>query len=592
MRHTAVEDKSSTSVQPMPPPPARWSVLPDLLIAGGLAAVVGLATVLWVHPSVNSFTIQTHGDQAWVQATVQAAMQTGPFAVNAHLGWFSGFDPWAYPPVGGFGFLAGSWLLGLVGVGSSNALALLLGLAAAAMAVATYAAARLAAPGHVHRAIATVGAFAFGLSPYVLSKMGHFNVALVFLLPATLAAIGYLRPEHRRSRRQIVVAIALLAAVTLLSSLWWQLIVLYLMAGGVFVTLTLRAWAWLRTLTVVALGIVVGAALPVVLSITRQVPGDGWNRQAWDSTQYSGSLTDLIVGSPWLMHMFPTLEELLPGASRELSSIGLVPMLLGLAAVVVALTAYLGAGEEKRLQAGWLFILLQLTLLTFLTLGLGTFSEALLWFVGVESPLRVWSRLVVLVSLVGFLLIAPWMSSRLQRLEPKRLAATVAMVGAVVAVVVGADARSIVMSPPRAVTTLEEQPAITYIRQSIGNCPVAQLPLGTYPDFPLSDGTPVAITYYYRGFVPYLLDPDGYWSYGAMQGSESDNLLRQLGPTLDAPTLMALERAGYCAVLYDEHYAQWLRSKQIGWPAESVHGLQPAWTDGSRFVVYATQSTR
>ena len=57
-----------------------------------------------MHPQVNSFTIQPFGDQAWIQASAQVGMQTGPFATNLNTGWFSGFDPWAYPTGGAIGF--------------------------------------------------------------------------------------------------------------------------------------------------------------------------------------------------------------------------------------------------------------------------------------------------------------------------------------------------------------------------------------------------------------------------------------------------------------------------------------------------------
>lgn len=560
----------------------------DALAALLVAVIAAVITVLWAHTTVNSFTIQTHGDQAWIQATVQAAMQSGPFAVNEHLGWFSGFDPWAYPPVGGFGFLTGSWLLGLMGFGPSNALVILLAAASAAMAAATYAAARLAAPGDVHRVVAFLGACAFGLSPFVLSKMGHFNVALVFLLPATLAALGFLHPDRMHSRATITKTVAVLAIITLLSSLWWQLIALFLLLIGGLVALVLRS-RWLRSVSLVGLGLIIGAALPITLSLTRQVSEQSWNRAAWDSTVYSGSLTDLLVGSPWLVSLFPGLEQVLPGASRELSSIGLIPMVFGLIALGIALTAFLGFSAERRAAGSWLFVALQITFFSFLTLGLGTFHEALLHLLGIDSPLRVWSRLVVLVALIGFLLVAPWLSNRLRALSPLAALASIVTAAVVVGGIVVADARSIVVAPPRAVTTLEEQPAIDFIRGQIGNCPVAQLPLGTFPDFTLADESDVWITHYYRGFVPYLLDPNGHWSYGAIQGTPSDNALRALPPTLDRRVLSELADAGYCAVLYDVHYADWVRAKGLGWPAESVSGISPTWTNGTRFEVYATR---
>jgi len=49
--------------------------------------------------------------------------------------------------------------------------------------------------------------------------------------------------------------------------------------------------------------VVVGAALPAALAIANRIPGGSWNRQPWDSTLYGGSLTDLLLPSPWLSRL-------------------------------------------------------------------------------------------------------------------------------------------------------------------------------------------------------------------------------------------------------------------------------------------------
>ena len=555
----------------------------DVVALASLAVVSASITLWWIHPQINSFTIQTHGDQAWFQASAQVAMQTGPFAVNDHLGWFTGFDPWGYPTGGAIGFYAMAWVFGLVFSSSSTVVALIMAVTSAAVATTTYLAIRLAAARPVSPVVAWAGAVAIGISPYVLSKMGHYNVAAIYLLPLLIATLGFMRGH--RPRRQLVTALVAVAVVTLVSPLWWTFIAFYFLILGLVIAGFLRSRAWAIRLGSVLGAVLLGGALPIVLSVVRRVSDESWNRAPWDSKVFGGSLTDFLLASPFLRSVFPRLDELLPGTSVELSAIGLIPGLAAIAAVVIAMTAYLGFRPESRRSVGWLLVLLQLTLLTFITLGLGTVQEAVLLLLGVESPLRGWSRLTLLIAIIGLVLISPFISERINALG--RQGGRIASLGlvAVVLVLGVADARSIVMAAPRAIPTVEEVPAVDFLREKVGDCPVAQLPVGTYPDFPLADGTDLAITYYYRGFVPYLLNPEGTWSFGSINGTPTDQFLKALPATLTGPDLLALGEAGYCAVLYDKHYAEWVRAKGLDWPGEAVEGLTPTWTS-PRFDVY------
>lgn len=561
---------------------ARW--FPDAVALVTLVVLVAGVTIAWTHPMVNSFTVQTHGDQAWVQASAQVGMQTGPFATNLHTGWFSGFDPWAYPTGGAIGFYSAAWLLGLITASSSNVLLGIMTGTAVLVALASYAALRLAAPGRVSPVVAWWGAFALGISPYVLSKMGHYNVAAFYLLPVILAAIGLLT---RVAGLRALGVLAIVAVVTLLSPLWWTFVAAYFLVVSLLVAAILRRRSWFLRVGSVLLALLVGGALPIVLSLTRHV-GDGtWNRQPWDSTIYSGSLTDFLLGSPFVTSVFPQLEDLLPATSRELSTVGLVPAAGAIFAIVLAVTAFLGYSDDRRRSAGWLLVLLQITLLTFVTLGLGTTQEALLRLVGIDSPLRGWSRLTILVALIGLMLAAPWVTAQVARLTGIGRLVVIAVASLAVIVVGVGDLRTTDMGEPRNVPTLEELAAIEFLDAEVGDCPVAQLPVGTFPDFPMADGTEIALSNYYRGFVPYILRPDRTWSFGASLGTPSDTLMRSLPATITAAELVVLRDAGYCAVLYDHDYAAWLQARGLDWPGQETRGLAPNWS-GLRFDVYRT----
>ena len=550
-----------------------------------LIVVVGSFTVWWMHHDINSFTVQPYGDQAWVQASAQVAMQSGPFATNEHAGWFSGFNPWAYPGLSSLGFYVGAWLLGLVSDSSSNVLVGVMGATAVLVALATYLALRLAPPRRVVPVVAFWGAMAMGLSPYVLSKMGHYSVAAWYLLPVTIAVIGVLTRDVSARIRWL--ALGALALTSLISPLWWVFIDGYFLILAIAISLVLRKWRWVRQVALVLGALVVGGLLPVYLTVVNTVPGGSTNRQPWDSTYFSGSLVDFIVGSSWLNSAIPRLETVLPGASHELSAVGLIPALAAIAAVIIAAGAFIGLGPSWRQGSAWILVTLQLVLLSFLTLGLGTVQEALLALLGFESPLRGWSRLSVVVALLGMMLIAPWISDRVSAMRGWRRAPRLAVLSAataVTALIVILDATHIVLMPPRGLPTLEELPAVQYLA-SQGDCPVAQLPVGSFPDFPMADGSAESITYFYRGFVPYVLNPQGKWSFGAAAGTPSDLLMRSLPPVTGTANFAALKSAGYCAVLYDKQYSNWMQTRSLDWHAQSLSGVSPSWTS-ERFDVY------
>jgi len=554
----------------------------------GSALVVGAYTVWWVNLEVNSFTIQTNGDQALIQASTQVAMQSGPWATNGNVGWFSGFNPWSFPATSSLAFYGGAWFLGLFLSSSSNVLALLMGMTSAAVAVATYAAIRAAAPGSTSRLVAGLGGFTMGLSPYVLSKMGHFNVASWYLIPIVIAAIAVLARSRVDGigRTRAIVVLVVLAAVALLSPLWWSLVAIYVMVLGSVLAALLRQWQWLRVTSMTTAALLIGTALPAFLAIVNRVPGGSWNRQPWDSVFFGGSIFDVVFASPWVERIWPGSIDVTPALSRELSSVGLVAGLALAFALVASLTAFVGFGDRWR-RNRWLFVATQVSLLAFLSMGLGPFQEAILTIVGVESPLRVWSRLIVILALLGMILAAPtlsrWVRRGVKRGLPGRIGVSIGGLLVVGAVLV--DTAGIDLMTPRTVPDQPETEAVAYLESDFGDCPVAQLPVGTFPDFPMFDGSEEAIEYFYRGFVPYLLNPDGRWSFGAPAGTQSDLLMRSLPMDVGGDSLDLLAESGYCAVLFDNEYSQWLQRRGGEWSAMRIPDSVPVW-ENVRFAVF------
>jgi hypothetical protein len=151
--------------------------------------------------------------------------------------------------------------------------------------------------------------------------------------------------------------------------------------------------------------------------------------------------------------------------------------------------------------------------------------------------------------------------------------------------VVVADTAGIDLMTPRTIPDQPETEAVAYLDSTFGDCPVAQLPVGTFPDFPMFDGSEESITYFYRGFVPYLLNPDGRWSFGAPAGTETDLLMRSLPVDVGGDSLQVLAESGYCAVLFDTEYSDWLQRRGGDWSAMRMPDAIPAWRN-VRFDVF------
>jgi len=511
-------------------------------------------------------------------------MQSGPFATNPHVGWPSGFNLWSFPATSSLGFYLGAWFLGLVLDSSANVLSLLMGTTAAAVTAAVYWALRVAPPRPPSRLVSALGAVAMGLSPYVLSKLGHFNVAAWYLVPMVIAALAILQRSPTTKRRAAVLLLLVIGG--LLSPLWWSLTSVYALLVGAGVALILRQWQWLSRILSVAGVVVVGAALPAALAIANRIPGGSWNRQPWDSTLYGGSLTDLLLPSPWLSRLSFGEVEIARALSRETSYVGIVIGIAALVAAFASISAFTGFGSRWA-EHRWLFIGTQVVLLAFLSMGLGVVQEAILAIAGVESPLRVWSRLIIVIGLFGLIFTVSWASRWFRRgwrgSPGGRLAVAIAAVG--VSAVILVETAGIQLMTPRTIPDQPETEAVAYLQQVEEPCPVVQLPVGTFPDFPMADGTPESITYFYRGFVPYLLDPQGYWSFGSPAGSDTDRFLRSLPDNIDLPVRNELADAGYCAILFDREYAEWLQRRLGTWHGLRVIDAQPQW-ENRRFSIF------
>jgi hypothetical protein len=562
-------------------------------MAMGLTAVIAL---LYLQPwTLGADQIFSGGeDILYLQTNLVEAAQVGPFGTNQNLAYPFGDNLWSFPALG-IAILSGGWLLvGVFGMPSAASALLLMALTL----VATSGAVLFLFRGLIGRRsewLAAALAAALAISPFFLAKVGHINVATIFVIPLALGIL--LRAEERR-RVWLIAGAGVVFVGVAVSPLWWGLVLILLLSAiGVGVLLQ-RSWD--RVIAVIGLGVAssLGVGIQLLLVTQATVPGQAIGRGPWASSRWGGQLTDLLVSSPVINELYPKglLKTLQQGASNEFKPLGLV----GAAFFVVVLLLLLKSMPQfirdgsatGTVKTTLLIVISTVTLLFFFTGGLGNAQSAVAALLGTTSPARVFSRIAILVAMLGM----AWFLLYFTRWRSKTSASRPAVLGISAAVGVCAiaftcvDLQAVPTPAHAAASTFAEFEAVNFLRSNTQPCPVAQLP---------QDGTPTprAVSrdqkeyaraefdslFYYRGYVPFLLAQDYQWSFGSFyKGSKT--ALTAVGPTLTAASVPSLKEAGFCAVLYDKALAESRASDKL--EGAKVEGMPTPDFSSERFDVY------
>jgi hypothetical protein len=519
-------------------------LIPAFLSA--LVVVIALGLFSWVPGGIFS----QGGDTLWVQAMAQAHAQAGPIGADQHLGWPIGLSPWSHPQLGLF-FGIVTWLAGAIGFGSAASTGIVVGAVAALVCAGTTLFLRTV----VHdrfKATVVIFSIAVGASPFVIGKLGHFSVAGVFLIPIAFAVTNKRYPT--RFRRVAWLSVGAVAAI--LSPLWWVVVAGFLLFMGLIVSLvSLRgktAGAWLTGGSACIIGFFVQYLVALGFAESTTIV----TRGAWESNFYGGRFVDFLTASPLVNSLVPVQARLSGGGSPEPSMVGIVLVVAAIFAVFLVVAVFPGK-IASRDHSYILRTTTTLTLLAFVVGGLGNLQAGLAALMETSSPARVWARLIVVLALLGL----AWVLLAVRDTGPGRaFRKTVVAVPilALVSVFVLAEVTSTRTPEPAQAQGFSEYGPVSFLRENLAPCPVAQLP---QDDFPLPRALPKDVIdtayvqgLYYRPFIPYVMAPEFYWSYGSWNPS-AKNRMQDLNRTLDDADLEYLKSGGFCAVLYDTRLA-------------------------------------
>ena len=96
--------------------------------------------------------------------------------------------------------------------------------------------------------------------------------------------------------------------------------------------------------------------------------------------------------------------------------------------------------------------------------------------------------------------------------------------------------------------------------------------------------SPATTLLYLRPYVPYLLAPEYYWSFGPYI-PDGEGTLNRLPSALSPNDSQALKVAGYCAILYDKLLASVATEYAIPLQGNDVSALDPSF-ENERYKVF------
>lgn len=535
------------------------------------------------------------GDAIFFQTIAQIATDSGPLGFTKNLGWPDGFSAWSIPQSGPLIMTLFSFLGSVLGFASSATLAWTLVILSAINALSILYFFDGVSKSRDFNTFKMISSISLALSPFVLLKLQHLNVLAFFFIPFVFGVLfRNFERETFKKRRYLLILVYLIGFA---SPVWWLVVLLAILSfSSIFIWLS-RQYKYLKVtgeIFVFSLFSLISQVALMALS----PKSNAITRSVWDSNVYGGRLVDFLLSSTFVNRILKDSEKLTGGGSAELSQVGITGAIFGIITIFYAVLASFRASKmsEKNRKISGLSIVLTLL---FLSGGFGNLQAGIFALFGFTSPARVWSRLIIVLALIGVAIVLLYFESLNQIQEtsrklsmnnfkkslPKFIVIPMIFFTLLDISAMNTQNRLIPFSE------FEEIRSVKFIEKTFSfNCPVLQLPVesglavkvgvpGRYPDT------------YYRGFVPYLLSPTRPWSFGDYDRKISNKYLVDLEPIVNRKTRTDIQAAGFCAVLFDKDLAKISTTNGISLPGESLNGIfgQPIFTS-SRFEVYSIET--
>lgn len=430
-----------------------------------------------------------------------------------------------------------------------------------------------------------IGAF----SPYALNSITHPHVMKIFTIPIYLILLKIIYTKKTISVKEFIIFIIFLLS----SSLYWVNVffaIFFVLLFIIIINKLFRQSDSDSSLKIILKLFLINFTILFIhiylFFINRDITGQN-GRGRWHSDLFSGKFTDFLLSSPLINYFIPNTQVLYDGASTEIKAnlVGL-PLIITFAYLIIQIVSF---ENHRSLDLKLITQISIIGTLFFVVGGLSNLQSAIFVFFGTTSPMRTWSRVSILLSIIGLLLLFNYLK------KYSKINFITAMLFIILSFF-----DLIYLPKPLNTTenwkTHEYFNAINFIQKNLQPCPILQLPIDTYlvPQGALD----MAVRYYWTDQIPFIVLPEYKWTAATYTGTKGWTELTEIKPLLNQEDLKNYSNK-FCAILFDINFSKYqidrkatLPNTDLGWPGvEIVSEVKPAFED-SRFRVYILNDSK
>lgn len=523
---------------------------------------------------LNSNEIFFSGDALQHQYWFQLISQTNLIYIDNNIASPVGDSIWSNPQLGLFISVLALVLQDIFHFNSSQGLILVFLILGTINFIFTLKLARII---RLNFVLTTLLSLTIGLSPFYLEKIGALGVAAFYPL---IAVIITLISSQTKVYENLTREYFSLFIIIFTASFWWLVLIAAVLVPVLIVQFIyylifrnvnsiFKYWLNLFFITY-------GSLAFYFLLFHQYSRLRGQNRwQPWQSEIFSGKFSDLLLGSPLLTSLVPSFMSSLsggtsPGAIGD--RLGFIQT-LGVFFLVFFILIYMIVDTPTKSNDYWIkhlaFIGLVL-ILFYVTGGFGNLTSGLLILFDQTSPIRAWSRLNVVLSLTGLLIL----SFYLQKYSSNKvqILVTTAFITFTFADVLFTQKPVI-----NRVSDSMEYQVSKYVSENVSACKILQIPVDTQP-IPQDYLNENNGDFYYTGYKQFILNPELSWSFGNWTHSYGWLYEASIPTVLDRKWLNE-RNENICGVIYDKEFAKWRQISAEDWPGLKVNLGNPSFSN-------------
>ncbi len=419
------------------------------------------------------------------------------------------------------------------------------------------------------------------LTPFYFEKFEHLGISQYYLVVIFLfVLVEYYKDKYSKKSLFLI-----LLLTSLFSSIWWIIVLIYLSFSLLLINLILYINKkqieiknliifYISTFTVLLISLSPSALL---LFLSRNTIGES-RFGPWQSEIFSGKFSDLLTGSNIIKLLNPNfMDRIKPALSNESQVLGLSLTIFFIFLIYKILVHPISANNPKESAQGSILQAGIMSLLFYLTGGFGNLQSTFFNLINTDPPARAWSRLSILLAIIGLYL-------AFKSLSEKRMSKiNYALVTVLVFI---SFVESFLSQKPKYLFIAETQEfsAVEFIFQNLKDCPVLQLPVDTLP-IPQDFQNQNADKFYYHGYRPYLINPEFNWSFGAWTHSPGWYFSAVVPAEVTYDWIQNQSEIDYCAILFDKDFSAWRAQDAPEWPGIRIGDLKPQF-ENERYQVY------